>query len=85
MDGGLEADGELVEPGGHCPVALESVDAALDRVPGVVVVAVEGRRAPVVVVAVEGRRAPAVAAAASAVAGLVGRFRDGGRIPRRRK
>lgn len=36
-DGGLEADRELVEPGGHRPVALEPVDSALDRVPGLVV------------------------------------------------
>lgn len=45
---------------------LEPVDAALDRVPGLVVLAVESGRAP------------AVAAAASAMARLIGRFRDGG-------
>jgi hypothetical protein len=69
VDGGLEADGELVEAGGHRPVALEPVDAAFDRVAGLVVLAVECRRAP------------AVAATAPAMAGLVGRLRDGGPDP----
>jgi hypothetical protein len=32
MDGGFEADGELVEAGGDGPVALEPVDAAFDGV-----------------------------------------------------
>jgi len=32
LEGGLEADGELVVPGRDCPDALEAVDAALDGV-----------------------------------------------------
>jgi hypothetical protein len=43
VDGGLVADGELVEAGGQGPVAFEPVDAALDRVPLLVDLAVEGR------------------------------------------
>jgi len=46
VDRGLEPDGEFVEPGCHGPVSLESIDPALDRVAGFVVIAVEGWRTP---------------------------------------
>lgn len=39
-------NGEFVVPGGDGPVALESVDPALDGVPLLVVVCVELRRPP---------------------------------------
>ena len=64
VDGGLEADREFVEPGGDGPVPLQTVDSALDRVTGLVVLAVESRR-------------PASRTSSSlAVRDLVGRFRD---------
>lgn len=67
MDGGLVADGELVEPGGQCPVAFEPVDGALHRMAFAVVGRVEAGR-------------PAVAGAApEPVAGPVGGFGDRGR------
>ena len=44
VDGGFVADGELVEAGGDGPVAFEPVDAALDRVPLLVDLTVEGGR-----------------------------------------
>jgi hypothetical protein len=63
----LVADGELVEPGGQCPVAFEPVDAALHRMALAVVDRIEPGR-------------PATAGPAPpSVAGLVGRFGDRGR------
>jgi hypothetical protein len=65
VHGGLVADSELVEASGHRPMPLEPVDAALDGMPGFVVLTVKGRW-------------PATGAAAvGAVAGLVCRFGDG--------
>ena len=65
VHGGLVADGELVEASGHRPMPLEPVDAAVDGMPGFVVLTVKGRR-------------PTTGAAAGgAVTGLVGRFGDG--------
>ena len=42
MDGGLVSHGQLVEAGGHCTVALEAVNAALDGVSLLIDVRVEG-------------------------------------------
>jgi hypothetical protein len=42
VEGGLVADGELVEPGGDGSMAFESVDAAFDGVTAAVVAGVEG-------------------------------------------
>lgn len=68
-DGGLEADGKLVEPGGDGLVPLRPVDATLGRVPDFAVLAIEGGR-------------PAARASMSlAVLGLVGGFRDGAADP----
>jgi hypothetical protein len=46
VEGGLVADGELVVAGGDGAVALEPTDAALDGVALLVLLAVEGGRAP---------------------------------------
>lgn len=72
MDGGdldchFETDGEFVVEGGHGPVLLEAADSGLDRMPGLVVLPVEGGRAAT---------GPATSLA---VADLVGRF--GNRAP----
>src|SRR6266498_2230975 len=66
MHGGLVADGELVVPGGYCPVPLEPVGAALHRMPQLV-----GRP-------VERWRAAALAALGAPVGGLVVLDRDRG-------
>ncbi|MFF7974375.1 hypothetical protein [Streptomyces sp. NPDC007905] len=73
MDSGLETAGELVEPGSHRPMAFETVDAALNSMPGLVVVALKaaGRAQPLP----RRLRSPA----RSAVTGMVLR------IPRLRK
>jgi hypothetical protein len=65
VDGGGVADGELVVPGGEAAVVFEVVEAALDGVPVLVGLGVEGRWPS------------AVGAAAGAVGGLVGGDRDG--------
>ena len=65
VDGGGEADGELVVASGEPAVVFEDVDAALDGVPVLVPVGFEGWRAS------------AESAAVAAVSGLVGRYRDG--------
>ncbi|GGQ28580.1 hypothetical protein GCM10010266_59960 [Streptomyces griseomycini] len=46
QDSDLEADRELVEPRGHCPVALEAVDPALHCVAGFAIPTVGDRRPP---------------------------------------
>lgn len=63
-DGGLETDRKFVEAAGHRPVPFQAVDSALNRVPGLVVLTVEGWRPP------------AGLPAALAVARLVGGFRN---------
>jgi hypothetical protein len=63
--GCLVADRELVVPRGHGTVPFETIDAALDRVPSLVVLRVELRRTA------------AAGAAFPSVAGLVGLVRDG--------
>jgi hypothetical protein len=65
VDGCGEADGELVVAGGESAVVFEDVEAALDGVPVLVGVGVEGRWSA------------AAGAAPSAVADLVGRYGDG--------
>lgn len=60
----LEPNRKFVEPGRHGPVLLETADPAFDRVPGLVVLAVE-----------DGRTATATAAA-PAVADLIDRLRN---------
>jgi hypothetical protein len=45
-DGGLVADGELVEAGGHRPELLAPVHQPLDLVAGAIALAVKGRRPP---------------------------------------
>lgn len=64
LDSGLEADGQLVETSRHRPMLLEPANSALDRVTRLVILPVEGRRAAT------------IAAAALAVADLVGRLGD---------
>ena len=63
----LEPNRKFIEPGRHGPVLLETVDPAFDRVPGLVVLAVE-----------EGRTVTATSAA-PAVADLIDRL--GNRAP----
>lgn len=60
----LRSGPRVCRTGWRRPVALEPVDPAFDRVPGFVVLVVEGRRPP------------AGLPAAFAVGGLVGRLRD---------
>lgn len=60
----LEPNRKFIEPGRHGPVPLETVDPAFDRVPGLVVLAVE-----------EGRTATATSAA-PAVADLIDRLME---------
>ena len=62
--GGLETDRKFVEAAGHRPVPLQAVDSALNRVPSLVVLTIEGGR--------PSARLPA----ALAVGRLVGGFRD---------
>src|SRR3954447_4002410 len=67
--GRLVTDRELVVPRGHGPVPLEAIDAALDRVPRLVILRFE-------------LRWPAAARAAFlAIAGLVDLVRDGASDP----
>lgn len=68
-DGRLVADREFVVPRGHGPVPFEAINAALDRVPGLVVLRVELWRPT------------ATRAAFLAVTGLVGFVRDGAPDP----
>src|SRR5882757_5548925 len=68
----LEPNRTCVEPGCHGPVLLETADPAFDRVPGLVVLAVE-----------EGRTATATSAA-PAVADLIDRLWNDAPLPRDR-